>query len=309
MCGEQRKTAPPGKNMDQKHIAIIGCGRLGKSLAYQLKAAGHDVFGIACHRAESAAKAAELTGINHDSALKLTALAEVIFLTVPDDMLRDVCTWLSLNGNIQPGTIVLHCSGSRPSSILETAKNTGAFIASLHPLQSFSGFNKDINPFMNINFTVEGESQAVNVARELAMNLGAARCYAIDTNGKVLYHAAAVVASNYLVTLFNMAANLLEKAGIAKDDAFTILAPLLNGTLKNLADNAPCYEMALTGPITRGDTQVVSTHLDAMQAQIPATAELYKTMGMATVKIAQNQGTLNDEKAAKLVAILTKNKV
>ena len=290
--------------MDKKRIAVIGAGRLGKSLAYQLKAAGHNVIGIACRNAESSAKAAELTGIACDSALKLTALAEVVFLTVPDDSLQDVCARLALNGDPRLGTVVLHCSGSRPSSVLKTAKTAGAFTASLHPLQSFSGFDKDANPFLNVNFTVEGEPQAVALASGLAMDLGAARCYTIDTQGKVLYHAAAVAASNYLVTLFNMAAALLAKSGIAKDDAFTVLAPLLNGTLKNLADNAPYYEMALTGPITRGDAEVVAAHLAAMRAKVPETVELYQALGLATVEVARAQGSLNDEQAAKLIAIL-----
>lgn len=294
--------------MDRKRIAVIGCGRLGKSLAYQLKAAGHDVFGIACRSAESTAKAAELTGLAAVDAFKLSPKAEVVFLTVPDDMLQDVCEELVTNGGIQPGTVVLHCSGSRPSSVLMMAKDKGAFIASLHPLQSFSGFNKEVNPFKNINFTVEGEPSAMGIAHKLAQDLGAARCYTIGTQGKVLYHAAAVTASNYLVTLFKMAADLLEKAGIAKDDAFAVLAPLLNGTLKNLADNAPYYEMALTGPVSRGDTQVVDAHFEAIQSVVPETAALYKALGLATVNVAREQGTLDEDKAAKLIEILSKDK-
>lgn len=291
--------------MDRKRIAIIGCGRLGKSLAYRLKAVGHDIVGIACRSAESADKAAELTGIAANNALKLAGMAEVVFLTVPDDILQDVCEELALNGDIQSGTVVLHCSGSRPSSVLKMAKDKGAFIASLHPLQSFSGFNKDANPFLNINFTVEGDPSAVGIAHKLAQDLGAARCYTIGTQGKVLYHAAAVTASNYLVTLFNMAADLLEKAGIARDDAFGVLAPLLNGTLKNLADNAPYYEMALTGPVSRGDAKVVAAHLEAIQSAAPETSSLYKALGLATVNVACKQEALNESNAAKLIEILS----
>lgn len=291
--------------MEKKRIAIVGCGRLGKSLAYQLKAAGHDITGIACRTTASANKATELTGIANDCALKLSGRSEVIFITAPDDALHDVCAWLTANGDIQPGTVILHCSGSRPSSVLNAAKTRGAYIASLHPLQSFSGFNKDVNPFNNVNFTVEGEPEAVETACGLALDLGAAHCYAIDTKGKVLYHAATVAASNYLVTLFNMAADLLEKSGIAKNDAFTVLAPLLNGTLKNLADNAPYYEMALTGPISRNDTQVIAAHLEAIAGQAPEILELYKTLGRATVATAQKQNTLNAENAANLNKLLS----
>lgn len=291
--------------MEKKRIAIIGCGRLGKCLAYRLKAAGHDIAGIACRTKTSAAKATELTGIANDDALKLSGKAKVIFITAPDDTLQDICEWLATSGDIQPGTVMLHCSGSRPSSVLNAAKSKGAFIASLHPLQSFSGFNKDINPFYNVNFTVEGEPEAAEVACGLAADLGAAHCYAIDTKGKVLYHAAAVAASNYLVTLFNMAADLLEKSGIAKDDAFTVLAPLLNGTLKNLADNAPYYEMALTGPITRNDSQVIAAHLEAVAGQAPEMLALYKTLGRNAVKIAQKQNSLSAENAANLNKLLS----
>lgn len=290
--------------MDKEKIAIVGGGRLGKALAYQLKIAGYNLIGISCRSETSARKAGELTGVAHDCALNLAALADIIFITVPDDALQTVCEWLANNADIRPNTVILHCSGSRPSSVLQAAKTKQAFIASLHPLQSFSGFSPNINPFNNINFTVEGEPFAVATARGLAVALGGARCYTIDTNGKILYHIAAVAASNYLVTLFNMAATLLENAGIAKNDAFTMLAPLLNGTLKNLADNAPHYEMALTGPISRGDREVLLAHLNALKEQTPQLLDLYKALGHATVSVASSQHILSNSNLAKLDELL-----
>lgn len=287
--------------MQGKKITVVGGGRLGKSLAFQLQAHSHEIVGIACSNAISGAQAAELTGTACGAATELAAAANIIFITTPDNMLEAVCNQLASSGAIGAKTIVLHCSGSKPSSILHAAKDCGAQIASMHPLQSFSGFNKDVNPFLNVNFTLEGDFEAVETAKALALDLGAAHCYTIDTAGKVLYHAAAVMSSNYLVTLFYAAADLLSKTGITKDEAFTVLAPLLNGTLKNLADNAPFYEMALTGPIARADDSVVAAHLTALQKQAPETLDLYKSLGLATIAVAKKQGNLTEKSHAALL--------
>lgn len=292
--------------MDNNYkILIIGGGRLGKSLAYQLKAKGFALAGISSSNVANAQKAGELTGVPWGDTMELAAEANVIFITVPDDALGEVCDWLADNDAIKPGSFVFHCSGSQSSSLLAAAKQKGAGIASLHPLQSFSSFNPNANPFRNIIFTMEGDDAACQLGKELALALEAAHCFTIATEGKTLYHAAAVMVANYLITLFNNSADLLEKIGIDKSDAFTILAPLLTGTLKNLADNAPNYEMALTGPLMRGDIEVVKSHLAAIAAHAPEeTVHLYKTLGRATIDVAIKQG-LEPAKAAELERVLS----
>ncbi|HKL22510.1 MAG TPA: DUF2520 domain-containing protein, partial [Tichowtungia sp.] len=183
----------------------------------------------------------------------------------------------------KPGAVVLHCSGAHPSTILASARKGDATIGSLHPLQSFAGDAHTDSPFKDIIFSVEGDAPAVETARKVAFDLAAARCLTIDTGAKTLYHASAVVASNYLVTLLDLAFSLAAAAGIAKADAPAMLYPLIEGTLKNI--EAKGIRSSLTGPIARGDDETIARHLTAIADALPDSLELYKTLGCYTLDI------------------------
>ena len=88
-----------------------------------------------------------------------------------------------------------------------------------------------------------------------------------------------------MVTLLDLAYKLIEKAGIPKENAFDVLQPLINGTLNNIKNNS--LEKALTGPIIRGDTKTVLSHIDEINNQAPELNELYKILGLYTLKIAE----------------------
>ena len=103
----------------------------------------------------------------------------------------------------------------------------------------------------------------------------------VKTDGKMLYHASAVVASNYLVTLLGLAFKLIGKAGIADRDAYTVLKPLIMGTLGNVENVG--IPAALTGPISRGDVQTVAQHLDEMKSKSPELMFLYRALGLHTI--------------------------
>lgn len=284
-------------------VAIVGCGKVGTTLAIWLSDVGYGICGVASKSLSSAKQAAELaeSGNYSQTNWDITPQADIVFISTPDGIISDVCTEISDNRGFKENAVVLHCSGAHPSTILSAARDCGAVIGSMHPLQSFASINKEKNPFQGIVAAVEGEDDAVDAARQIAAELGAT-CYTIRTEAKMLYHASAVVASNYLVTLVGLAFKLIGVAGISDTDAFAVLKPLINGTLGNIEKVG--IVAALTGPISRGDVDTVRQHLEAMTAQSPELVSLYRALGTDTIDIARSAETLTDEAAEKLRRLL-----
>jgi len=285
-------------------VAIVGCGKVGTTLAIWLSDVGYGICGVASRSLASARQASEsaenpeYTQTNWEA----TRQADVVFITTPDGIIPDVCTDISTNRGYKEDAVVLHCSGAHPSTILSSARDNGAHIGSMHPLQSFASIKKEANPFQGIIAAVEGEDRAVDAARQIAADLGATP-YTIRTQAKMLYHASAVVASNYLVALVGLAFKLIAAAGITGKDAFAVLGPLINGTLGNIEKVG--VTQALTGPISRGDVETVQQHLETMSAQTPDLVPLYQALGTDTIGIAEAAGTLSDEAAEKLRRLLS----
>ncbi len=291
----------------KESFAIVGCGKLGCALAKQMKSSGYPLAGLASKNIISAQQAADEIGtdIFSDKPWEITRSADVVFITTPDGQIEAAATLLAENKGLKKNAVVLHCSGSQPSTILMAAKKCGVSIGSLHPLQSFASSRAEGNPFQNIIAAIEGEAEAVALARQIAQDLGAT-CFFIKTHAKTAYHAAAVVASNYLVTLQDMAFKLLQIAGIPPENAFQVLKPLIHGTLFNIEKKGT--EKALTGPIVRGDTETIRTHIDEILRMAPDLLNLYQTIGRYTVNIAESGGNITKERARELIQILSEKK-
>ncbi len=289
--------------MKKPSFAVVGCGRLGTALGKHLLNAGYPLAGLTSKSLSSAKHTAEIIGTNKYSEVPrdITRSADVVFITTPDGIIGDACKTLAENDGFKNGAVVLHCSGAHPSTILSSAEKSGAFIGSMHPLQSFASKDIEGNPFQGITVSVEGTDNAVTIAEKMAVDLGAT-CLTIPTEAKTLYHAAAVTACNYLVTLFDLAFKLIEKAGISSDQAFKVLKPLIDGTISNIEKVG--IPEALTGPIARGDTETVQRHMTAIISQTPGLLPLYKTLGFYTVDIAAAKGTLTEFAVQELRKIL-----
>ncbi len=282
---------------------IVGCGRVGTVLARFLSQAGYRMTGFASRSLSSAQGAAAVAGGGEAGTApwKLTRNADMVFLTTPDGVIEPVCKTIAQHDGFRKGTVVLHCSGAHPSTILSSAKSAGAAIGSMHPLQSFASKEILENPFVGVIVSVEGDDRAAELAAQAAGDLGAVQL-PIKTEGKGLYHAAAVVASNYLVTLMDFAFGLMGEAGVSEEDAFKVLKPLIFGTLGNIEKQGPAK--ALTGPIARGDADTVAMHLREIAAKAPGLLRLYKILGARTIPLARDGAGLTDEAEARLKALL-----
>lgn len=304
-----RNYYPGIMRQDQKpSFAIIGCGKTGTALGKFLHLAGYRLAGLFSQSRSSSEQAAEVIARGQErvriarNPSEITRIADIVFITTPDGSIAEVCNRISDKQGFAKGAVVMHCSGALPSTVLSSAKECGAFVGSMHPMQSFASHEYESNPFAGVVVSLEGEEPAVDLARRVAEDLGAV-CYTIHTEAKNLYHASAVVASNYLVTLLDLASRLIREAGIADADALKVLRPLVAGTLSNIERVG--IPDALTGPIARGDVKTVRNHLSEIEATLPELLPLYKSLGLHTIPVANAKGTLSASSAAELKKLLS----
>jgi len=291
-----------GNKMKEKiHFATIGCGRLGTNLSIRLKEAGHIPVGLSARHLESMKPFNDIIKAPKIDTVpwKITSGANVVFITTPDDCISEVCNQLVEKKCFHANTILYHCSGSLSSEALSAARTSGLNIGSLHPLQSFPVRIIKPNPFEGIFVSIEGSPLAIEVGKQIVMDLKA-KVVEISTEGKKLYHAAAVAASNYLVTLLNMAKQFNIASGMSEEVSLAVLKPLIQGTLNNIEKQG--ITDALTGPISRGDIQTIKNHIEQINTKKPEFSKLYKILGQHTTLIAKK--SLSENMALLLNEIL-----
>ncbi|WP_432823229.1 Rossmann-like and DUF2520 domain-containing protein [Trichloromonas sp.] len=284
-------------------IVLIGPGRLGQAVTSLLAEAGYPVVAVISRDPARAVAAARFVG--HRAAgtcdLSRTKEGDLVLLALPDDFLADAALLLRRNGWLAPNAVVVHFSGRHPAAILNQGEAPRVRALSLHPLQTFADSVTGLRNLPGTPFSVEGEEALIPLGETLVDALRG-KPFRIDSARKPLYHAAACVASNYLITLAATAAEIMAASGIPEDEALTMLLPLLKGTSRNLSTLGP--EQALTGPIARGDVQTVASHLDAM-AELPnELREIYRVMGRKTVGLARQKGTLGEQQAEAILELL-----
>ena len=271
-------------------VAVIGAGRVGSALAVALAPKGYPVVGVASRTRASAARLASLVGAPLcASPAAAVKEADVVFITTPDRAIARVAAEIARHNGFRAGQIVAHTSGALRAGILAPARETGAVVASMHPLQSFAGVDQAVRNLPGSYFFLEGDADAVRSLANIVHDLGG-RYITLEPHNKALYHAAACIASNYLVSLLHMAVELLACCGVPRREAPSLLRPLIEGTLNNIQDVG--LPAALTGPVARGDVATIREHLEALAAlrAAPGIAEQYRSLGRYTVDLARAGG-------------------
>ncbi|MEX2414174.1 MAG: DUF2520 domain-containing protein [Thermoleophilaceae bacterium] len=252
-------------------MAIIGAGRLGTALARALRAADVDVLGP-LGRGEAGVAAPT------SSAAATVAggwTADAVLLCVPDGEIPAAAA--AVHGRAR---FVGHTSGATPLTALEPARSE-AF--GLHPLQTFAG-GEGSEAFDGAGCAIAGATPAaLETARQLAERV-AMRPIEISDDDRAAYHAAASIASNFLVTLQSAAEELAAGAGLEPADARALLAPLVRGTVDNWAARGP--RDALTGPVARGDDATVERQRRAVEEHAPHLLTLFDELVTCTRALA-----------------------
>ena len=284
---------------DIASIAIIGPGVVGTALGVLAQRAGLSVVAVGGRRLSAAQVSAARIG---PAAIPMSmtdaaSAADVVLLTVSDDAIESVCTDLARAGVFRTGAIIAHCSGALASDALSAAREVGCSIGSLHPLQTFPTTDAAIERFEGVHCFCEGDGPAVDVLTTLAEALGGLPTV-LDSGGKALYHAGAVMAGNYTTALLDAACRMWAQAGIDQTTARQALSALTTAT----AQNAATMDLAqsLTGPIARGDVGTIRRHLEALEACSCDLRKLYCVAGLRTVDLALQKGTIDDNVAQQL---------
>jgi len=282
-------------------VGFIGAGTVGTALAVRLSSKGYQVVAVFSRNhtsAENLARSIKNCHVFNDSQ-NVADTAELVFITTSDDAIAQVASQVKWHG----GQSVVHCSGADSTEILQPAKKSGAHVGVFHPLQTFASAKQAMENIPGSTFALEAEEPLLDILKNMATALDG---HWIELKGsdKVVYHAAAVIACNYVVTLVKLATDLWQTFSIPPQQATQALLPLLRGTISNIETVG--IPQCLTGPIARGDSGTIKKHLSALEVVAPTVLSTYRELGLQTIPIALAKGRINEQQAEELKAILGK---
>lgn len=246
-----------------KTINLIGGGRVGQTLGRLLALDGrHQVQDVLTRSATTAAHAVAFIGAGRAIAdMNQLRPADVWMLAVPDGQIAPMATALAQLDLAQTPALAFHCSGALGSIELIAFKNRSWQVASAHCLLSFAEPSAAVKQFARTPCALEGDVQALAELRTLFTHLGA-QCFDLAAADKLLYHAGAVFATNFLPVLQDLAEQLWQRANMPPELARQMRATLLNNAVNNIIKLGP--QAALTGPAARGDTTLVEAQGEAV---------------------------------------------
>ena len=285
----QSPTPNPNVPISANPVALIGTGRLGGALSLALHQAGFQVEYLACKSSNRAAEIAKIINgqFIHPPYAEIENVA-TLFLTVPDDVIQEIAGALSASPINWDNKTVIHCSGALTSYILSALGEKGANMLSFHPLQTFPP-EPAPQRFKGIYFALEGNDYSLG--ESLAKTLGGIP-FKLKAKSKILYHAAACAASNFLYGLTEAAKEMNRSAGIEEDLSLNILIPLMLGTIDSIKEYG--IMEGLSGPIARGDLNTLRKHLQALNKH-PKLKTYYEAQARWIVQIAQLPSALKQE--------------
>ncbi len=291
------------QHLDKKDsMAILGLGKVGTALGHLLRSAGYEIAAIADRLPENLRRGVTYTGgLTFADVAEAASRADCILITTTDDEIAPVCEDISRRGAVRTGKKVVHVSGAGGLELLQAARQAGASVASIHPIQSFATIEGAIKSIPGSTFGITADASIRDWSVRLVQDLGG-HPFFVAEGDKPLYHAAACLASNYLTTLLHTVEKIYLALGIEEKEALQAFWPLVQGTLTNIETVGTVQ--ALTGPIARGDGETIGKHVAAFRERLPHLLPLYCILGLQTVELALAKKTLTPEKAALIVELL-----
>jgi predicted short-subunit dehydrogenase-like oxidoreductase (DUF2520 family) len=288
----------------KRTISIVGAGRVGRTLGRRLHDLGWHIGAVVTRSSAKSREAVRVIGAGtpmglggsgglhfrerRTGSIRALALdldkvfaADVILFTTADDVLPSLAgAFARLAGERSRGRIVLHTSATLDRVALAPFARQGAAVGSMHPMQAFGG---SVMPKLkNVIFAVEGDPQAVRMAESIAKSLGGIPV-PVATRDKTLYHAAAVMAAGSLYATIEAGLHLLKRAGFTRQRAGQTLFPLIRQIFDNIERIGP--RAAWTGPLSRGDYEIVARHARALRTGVPEIRKAYAALAMLAASI------------------------
>jgi predicted short-subunit dehydrogenase-like oxidoreductase (DUF2520 family) len=300
------------KNLQRLRISIIGAGKVGTNIGYHIVKSGLPFAGIFSKRSSSAIRAIRAIGKSRvlSSMRELIPASDIIIIAVNDSEIGNVVKEISREQSLERQEqgigglnkkIFIHTCGSLPSSVLFPLVRFGASVASMHPLQTISSSDSGMQSLKGTSFLIEGGKEAVSAARMIARKTGG-KALIIDKKDKCAYHLAAAFLSNYIVSLADMALDVIPDVSLSKRELSKIFSPLIEGTARNLRMHG--MPDALTGPISRGDIATVRKHLEMLKDESSELRTLHRILARRALRIAVKQKRLSAEKKVLLMRLL-----
>jgi len=294
-----RDSPGPAEHPAKLRVGVVGAGRAGTALAAALRRAGHEVVAASAVSEVSVRRVRrDLPGTVIKQPAQVVSAADLVLLTVPDDVLPGLVAGLAATGADLAGRLVAHASGRHGLGVLDPAVRAGALPLALHPVMTFTGRPDDIDRLAGISFGVTAPGPLRPVAEALVVEMGGEPVFIAEEH-RDLYHAALASAANHLVTLVVQAADLLRQAGVGQPAR--MLGPLLSAALDNALRLG---DAALTGPVARGDVETVAAHISALRAAAPEALPAYLALARLTADRALSAGTLSAPDAQRLLGVL-----
>jgi predicted short-subunit dehydrogenase-like oxidoreductase (DUF2520 family) len=281
-------------------VGVIGAGRVGAVLGAALARAGHQVVAVSAVSERSRAAAARmLPGVPVEPPPEVLTDADLVLLTVPDDVLPGLVSGLVSAGAPVTGRLLAHTSGRHGAAVLDPATRGGALPMALHPVMTFTGRPDDLDRLDGISWGVTAPEPVLPAAEALVIEMGG-EPVVIDEANRALYHAGLASAANHLVALVAQSADVLRAAGVAEPSR--MLAPLLSAALDNALRLG---DAGLTGPVARGDVDTVAGHIAALRDTSPEALQAYLALARLTADRALAAGILSAPDAQRLLGVLS----
>ena len=258
-------------------IAIVGPGRLGNALALELRKAGYHLTEIISRNSIASRRNARALARRVHAVAAATHPrldAELVWFCVPDREIAKAARQMAHIADWK-GKIAFHSSGALPSDELQALRRRGADVASIHPLMTFVRLTAP--SLEGTPFAIEGDPAALRLARKLVRDLGG-EAFSVSKSKKSAYHAWGGFTSPLLIALLVTGEKVAHAAGLSAADARKKMLPIVRQTLANYAKLGPAG--AFSGPLIRGDAQVVRKHVTELK-KIPAAREVYLALAKA----------------------------
>jgi predicted short-subunit dehydrogenase-like oxidoreductase (DUF2520 family) len=276
-------------------FAVVGPGRVGAAFARLWSGSGMEFAGFVGRDRSRTRAALRLVGSGRALAgLGALARVPVVLVAVPDAAIAEVARSAAAGGGAGARALWIHTSGALPAAELSAVAAVGARVGSIHPLCPVPTAAEGVRSLPGCACGIEGAPAVLATLRGLVRALGCTPVL-VPAAGKPLYHAAAVMASNYVVALLGLAAELFAEAaarppaGRRRPRAVAALLPLALRTLAQVARLGP--DRALTGPLVRGDPEAVALHLRSLRAcGVGEAGRLYRAAGEAALRILVRRG-------------------